>query len=562
MLDSGHSILTLALILVAGLVAGWLARKITLPGMTGQIVIGALLGPSLLGLVTAGALHELRPMTHFALGLIAVAVGNHLNFRLLRAKAGRLALLLLFEVTLTPLLVFGGMWLGGVSDWGLGAMFAAMAIATAPATVVAIIAESKARGAFVRTLIAGVALNNMACILLFEIARSAATVSRVGAGSTVDLILGPAIQLLEPLLIGVAVGAVVVVTTRRVVRSDLLASASVVAILFTAGVSDLVGVSPLLSCLFLGVALANFTPDRDEIGHRVFQDFESAIFAVFFTLAGMELDFAFLVPAGGLALLFVLARAAGKVGAARLAMGLAKAPTSTQRYLGIALIPQAGVAIGLVFVVQDDPHLADVSDLFLAVGITAVAINEIVGPITTRLAVKRSGEAGLTAPGTMDFLRPDHIVTDLASGTLAEAVGELAERLVSMHDIGVDAATLRDEALSELVGAPFAGHGLAIPHAAISQGTDIVGVMGISAAGLEDHTNDGQPVHCVVLLATPSGLGDRHLEVVAALVRAVGSDRSLEHALYHAKSPQEAFQVLHATDAADLNEILENLNAS
>ncbi|MCA9603958.1 MAG: cation:proton antiporter, partial [Myxococcales bacterium] len=383
MLDAGHSILTLAVILVAGLVAGWLAKKLTLPGMTGQIVVGAVLGPSLLALVTEHALHELRPMTHFALGLIAVAVGNHLSFRLLKSKWRRLALLLLLEATLTPLLVFGAMRLGGVEDWGLGAMFAAMAIATAPATVVAIIAEAKAQGQFSRTLIAGVALNNMACILLFEVARAVTVVSRTGASDPLDLVTGPALSLLEPMVIGLGVGGIVVAMTRRVVRSDLLVSASVVAILFTAGVSELIGASPLLSCLFLGVALANLTPDRDEIGHRVFHDFESAIFAVFFTLAGMELDFAYLIPAGGFALLFVLARASGKIGAAHLAMRLARAPASTQRYLGMALIPQAGVAIGLVFVVQDDPQLSDVSHLFLAVGTTAVALNEIIGPITT-----------------------------------------------------------------------------------------------------------------------------------------------------------------------------------
>ena len=123
------------------------------------------------------------------------------------------------------------------------------------------------------------------------------------------------------------------------------------------------------------------------------------------------------------------------------------------------------------------------------------------------------------------------------------------------------AARLCDEALSELVGAPFAGHGLAFPHAAVSTADDIVGVMGISAKGLEDPTRDGEPVHCIVLLATPTGSGDRHVEVVAALVRAIGSDRSLEHALYHARDPREAFQILHATDEADLNEILERMEA-
>lgn len=109
MLEAGHSILTLAVILIAGVLSGWAAKKIHLPGMTGQIVVGALLGPSVAGLVSPEALHDLRPLTHFALGLIAVAVGNHLTIKHLRRKARRLAALLLLEVTVVPLVVFGAM---------------------------------------------------------------------------------------------------------------------------------------------------------------------------------------------------------------------------------------------------------------------------------------------------------------------------------------------------------------------------------------------------------------------------------------------------------------------
>ena len=106
MLGPGHPLFVLGLVLGAGLGAGWLAKRLTLPSITGQILIGVLLGPSVVGLVNLEALHQLFPMTEFALGLIAVTVGNHLNFKHMRPMLGRLGLLIALEATLTPLFVF------------------------------------------------------------------------------------------------------------------------------------------------------------------------------------------------------------------------------------------------------------------------------------------------------------------------------------------------------------------------------------------------------------------------------------------------------------------------
>lgn len=560
MLGPGHPLFTLGLVLGAGLAAGWLAKRLTLPSITGQIVVGVLLGPSVIGLVELEALHQLVPMTEFALGLIAVAVGNHLNFKLLRKKLGRLTLLVVLEATLTPALVFGAMRLAGLENTGLDWMLGTMAIATAPATIVAIVAQQKARGTFTRTLVAGVALNNMACVVLFEVARTYSQFEHgVGGGTVLETLAGPGIKLIAPGLLGATIAGAAVLVTRRVARSDLLASASVIAILVGVGASEMLDISPLLTCLFLGVGLANMTPDVDELGHRTFRDFETAIFAVFFTLAGMELDLSFLAQAGGLAALYALARAAGKYLAASASMKLTGAPPATVRYLGPALIPQAGVAIGLVMVVRDDPILADVADLFLAIGLTAVTMNEIVGPITTRWAVRKSGEAGRDTPSPIDFLRPEHIVVGLTAKTIEGAVAELTARLAAQHQLDIDTKLFAKRALEQLDGAMYAGRGLEIPHAPVEGASEVRGVMGISAEGLEAQTTDGARVHCVLLLAVPEGAGDPHLEIAAALGRAVGSDASLEHSLYHAPSADAAFAVLHAFDDPDLNSMLTRL---
>ncbi|MFK7992455.1 MAG: cation:proton antiporter [Sandaracinaceae bacterium] len=538
-----------------GLVSGWLARRVKLPGMTGQIILGAILGPSLVGLLSEEALHGLTPVTEFALSLIAVAVGNHLHIGRLRPMFGPLAVLLLLEATLTPLLVYGAVTLGGVEDWSLGLMLAAMAIATAPATVVAIVSEARARGRFVEKLMAAVALNNIACIVLFEVARALAHEGRTGwEGGVIQLVAGPLLQLAEPLVIGVAAGTILVFATRNIARSEALASVSIIAILFTAGLSELIGVSPLLSCLFLGVTLGNLTPDKDEIGHQVFRDFEGAIFALFFTLAGMELNFAHLAQAAVLAGLFVGARILGKTVAASLAMTVCRAEPAARKYLGLALIPQAGVAVGLVLVVQADEGLSDISQLFLAVGITAVAIAEVVGPLTTRFAIARSGDAGRDRPPMIDFLEPRDILTALDM-PLNDAVKTLTEHLYAVREVGMEQDAFLREALANDGPESYLGHGLMVAHVALAEGEAPIGAMGLSESGFAA-AGVSESVHCVLLLGMPPSQREHRGELTAAFSLAIARDPIVGQALFRSRDSEQAFELLHQEEAGDIDDYI------
>ncbi len=560
MLTNAYPLLTLAIILVAGVLSGQLARRIHLPTVTGQIFAGIVLGPAVLNVAGIEAIHSLHPITYFALGLIAVAVGNHLNLKKLRHARRRLVWLLLLEATLTPLLVFVAVFLVADVSWDFAFLLSAMAISTAPATIVALVKEARARGIFVNTLMAAVALNNIACIAIFEMARTASRVSGAGedAPGLHRVLVNPFLQLGMGIALGFAAGALLILATRKLVRSDQLATASMAAILFTAGLADYVGVSSLLACLFLGMALANFTPDKDEIGHTVFANFESAIFAIFFTVAGMELDFGYLKPAGLLVAVVIVARLVGKILAGNLAMRLAHAPENVRRNLGLALVPQAGVAVGLVLLVQEDPALESISSLFLAVGLTSVMLNEVIGPILTRIALQRSGEAGMDRARLIDFIHEEHILVDLKARNKEEAITRLVDHLLSTTRLKIDRDRFlqnvleREEEISTCVG-----QGLSIPHGELEEGDEILGVMGISREGLDFQTPDGEPIHCMVLLATPKSRRDRHLEVVAALARAIGFDPNVRQQLFNARSPAHVCDLLHAEEATDFNYFLE-----
>ena len=546
---------TLALVLVAGVAGGQLAKRVGLPGVTGQILAGILLGPSVFGLFYHHELETLQPMTHFALGLIAVTVGSHLHLTRILVAKRRLFLLLLFESTVTPVLVFTTLYLLFDVSWVVAMILAALAVETAPATILALVREARAKGVYVRTLMAAVALNNIATLCLFELGN--AWVRATAQQGVMGALSGPLVTIGGSAVLGAGIGLVLILATTRIVRSDHLATASMIAILLTIGLAGRWGLSSIFACLVLGLVLANVTPDKEEIGDRVFKNFESAILAVFFTLAGAELDFSYLVPAGMLTLGLFVARFAGKLGSARLAMQLAGAPRLVQRYLGWALIPQAGLSVGLLLSLQTAEAFAPVRSLLLAVGLTSVLLNELVGPLTARMALKRSGEAGKDRPRVIDFLHEENIVTRLQAQSVSEAVDELAALMWSTHRLDPAGREdyLRSVRRREDEASSYLGQGLAIPHGELSEGEQIFGVMGLSRAGIRSRDTD-ELVHCVVLLATPSSQRDRHLEVLAAFARAIAGDKSIRHQLYEAQSPAHAYHLLHADEAEDFNYFL------
>jgi len=198
--------------------------------------------------------------------------------------------------------------------------------------------------------------------------------------------------------------------------------------------------------------------------------------------------------------------------------------------------------------------------LFLAVVLTVVLLNEIVGPILTRFALSRSGDLGKDRARLIDFLHEEHIKTNLQGETKEEVIEELVDLLVRTNHIEMDRDKLLASVLErERIASTCLGDGLAIPHGELDDGAEILGVMGISSPGLRFPAPDGHPVHCVVLLATPAKARGRHLEVLAAFARTLGADHAVQQQLFHASSPAHAYELLHADEESeDFNYFLED----
>jgi len=544
-LHHAEPLLLLAVVLVAGIFFGALARRIRLPGITGQIVGGVLIGGAGFDLFGEASLAGLEPLTDIALGLIAVTVGAHLHVQRLRNAVRRLSYLLIAESTITPLLVFGATyWLGG-APFELAMLFGAVSIATAPATIVSLVRETRSKGVFVKTLTAAVALNNMACIVVFEVCRAGLESNFSLQPSTLLEIDGAVVQLAGPVALGVIAALTLDRVTRLALGPERLATAAVVALVMTSGLATSIGISAMLSCLVLGAVQANITNSRSHLVDSVFTNFVPAILTVFFTLAGMHLSFEHLEHAGILIALYFVTRLAGKLISADLALRAAQA---------------AGLAVGLVLLIQEDARFADSAGLFAAVVLSVVAVNEIIGPVLTRLALTRAGEVGRDRLRLIDFLQEEHIVTDFVAPTKESAIASLVDLLIRTHSLHhIDRKALLSSVLErEEQGSTCLGGGLAVPHGILPEGEAMVGVMALSRDGLGFETPDGRPVHCMVLLGTAPEERARHLQVLAALARTVGTDRAIQDQLFDSKSAAHAYELLHGEESEDFNYFMED----
>ena len=559
-------LLMLAVVLLAGTLFGLAAKRLRLPSVTGQILAGVFLSVAGFELFGHHAEHALAPITEFALGLMAVSVGAHLNFRRLRNAFRRLVILLVLETVFVVVAVTVALSAFPAIDPSIALILGCIAISTAPATIVALVREARAKGVFVKTMVAAVALNNMACIFGFELSRRlAAETLQYGTPHISEVLVGASSQLLEAALTG-GLGAIAMIAVAKAVRRpEVLTTAGLIALLLTVGIAQHFGYSALLSCLFLGLFQANFTRGREHIVDRLFRDFEPSILAVFFTLAGMELSLEHASVAGALAMTFFAARVFGKVGAGYLAMRLAGATARVRQNMGFALIPQAGVAVGLVVLINADATLHELApqavDLFSPIILTAVVANEVVGPILTRFALSRSGEVGQDRGRLLDFIHEENIQVGLEADTPQEAIEQLVDLLIRSHhlDPKLHEPLLQSVLERERQDSTCVGGGVAVPHGRLPEGMSTVGVMGINRRGLNFETPDDRPVHCVILLFSSPEEPERHLQLLAMIAGTVGSDPAIQAQLFNARTPAHAYEVLHHEDAAEFNVFLEEL---
>lgn len=407
--------LALALLLGAGLVAAKIGQYFRLPSVTGYIVAGLLLGPSGFGLITgANVGQRLEHFTQIALMLIAFGIGEHLELKRMLFSVRRLAAICLGETICSFLLVYagtrllaeligiggGGVWLA--NDFLILALFlGAISIATAPASTLHVLREMEAAGPMTSMLLQTVALNNALAIIAYSLvaATAAQLVDSGGHGPLATALAGSFSRIFLSLLLGIIVGLSMDFVIHRLKNGGEMLTTGLSLLLLAGEGARLFGLSPLLAGMATGFTIVN-RDHRDVRLFRVINAFEPPIYVLFFTLAGAHLDIGMLSVAGWLGVTYFLLRAAGKYCGASLGAFLSGTAPGIRKYLGMALIPQAGVAIGLVFLVSGEPAFQKYASILTSIVLAAVLLAEIVGPVVTRIAVEKAGEtAAAIQPG-------------------------------------------------------------------------------------------------------------------------------------------------------------------
>ena len=550
----------MAIVLVAGIVGGELFARIRLPKVTGWIATGIALRSLNLDGLGANDLARFAPFNYFVLGYIAFTVGATLYFGNLRNTERRIGWLLLCEGLITPvvvgtLLIVVGPWFGDLNNRA-AMLLAAIAIAGAPGTTVLVVQEARARGILTRTLVAAVGLIDMVAVAVFVFV---AAFRRSDTG-WLDSLSALGQQFGATMAIGFVCAGVALWLTRTVVGPAFLGPTMVAVILASWGAAAEFGTSGgILACTFAGIAVTNLRHDTVRSAEAYLHSIGGVLFAIFYTFAGMKLDFSTVPAAAGLVVLYFLARLGGKVASSYVAMRMAGVTEHVRNYLGIALLPHGGVAVGLIILVQNDSNFSGVQEVVTTVGLAALAINQLIGPTATRLALKKAGEDHKDRPRLLDFLDEHRIQVGLVGADKESLIRNLTDQLYTTSSLDEDKEAFveqvlkRDEAMTTCVG-----EGLMILHAILDSGDDIQGVLGISSKGLDLPTPDNRPIHAVLLLATPNSDRKRHLEVLSAFATAITRDINMREQLYHARSAAHAYDILHAEDAEDINYFLED----
>ena len=385
---------SLGLILLLALLAGNLVKVIRIPEVTGYILAGVALGPSVLGWVSHDNLQALEVLSEVALGLILFSIGSIFEFKRFRRIGDRIVRLTLIESALAAALVVAAVLVLG-EGWRTALLLGAIAIATAPASTLMVVRECNGQGPLSEALLGIIAVNNIICIIAYL--SCAAVINLVSHwGDTavwVSLYRAgfPLVwQLVGSAALGFLVGLMLAGWSTQVTETGEMLILLAGSILLCVGAARIFDLSALVASLAVGATMVNLS----RRSRRLFKTLEGTdppFYAIFFVIAGADLNLQLVSSMGALGFAYLAARALGKFIGAGIGARRLKMEPQVQRFLGFGLMAQAGLAVGLTITVgrQFPEYYPAISTVILS----SVALYEMFGPISAKFAIVQSGEA-------------------------------------------------------------------------------------------------------------------------------------------------------------------------
>lgn len=410
MSSTANILISLSVALLAGLLLSRLAKKVNLPAVTAYLVAGVLVGPFMLGAVhlpyigiSKEQVSSFGIICDVALGFIAFSMGNEFRVAQLKKIGKQAAVIGVLQAVFTTLVVDIALVLLHLAipdklSLSAALVLGAVATATAPAATLMVVKQYKAKGPLTSLLLPVVALDDAVGLVVFAISFGIARSLSVSSVSILSIILEPLLEVILSLALGFVMGLLFTLCEKYFHSRSKRMAVSVTFVMLTVGISCLkfqignihVGFSSLLACMMLGTVFCNICDVSEELMERA-DRWTAPILILFFVISGAELELSVFTELAVviIGVVYIAARSCGKYFGAGISSRLVKCEPNIVKYLGITLLPQAGVALGMAIKATElGPDGAIVRNITLF----AVLIYEIVGPFLTKIALTKAGD--------------------------------------------------------------------------------------------------------------------------------------------------------------------------
>lgn len=406
-----NALLTVSIALLAGLLMTRIFKPLKLPSVTAYLIAGVLIGPYCLGALgidglgftSADTMNRFSTISEVALGFIAFSIGNEFRFEELK-KTGKQAFVIgIFQALAATLfvdlaLVVIHMIIPDKLSLSQVLVLGAIATATAPAATLMVVRQYKAKGPLTSLLLPIVALDDAVGLMVFAVSFGIAKTLISGSMDLVSVILNPLMEIVCSLLLGAVMGWVLTQLEKLFNSNTNRLNLTIAFVFLTASLAMLefeigpvhIGFSSLLVCMMLGTVFCNICPLSHDMMERA-DKWTSPLFALFFVISGAELELNVFADIAivGIGMVYIIFRSLGKYFGSYVSAKMTKCDSNICKYLGITLLPQAGVALGMCTTAM---QLGEAGHLIRNITLFAVLLYELFGPVLTRQALTAAGD--------------------------------------------------------------------------------------------------------------------------------------------------------------------------
>ena len=382
------------LVLLLGFILGQLLRKAGLTEVLAYLFAGVILGP----ILKFSAPEQFSSViTGITLAFVAYTVGLSFSFSFLKKMGKKVLIILIIEVLVTSVVVWIFVYLL-TRDLPLSIILASLAPATAPAGTIAVLRDLRSKGTLTDVSIAVVGLDDAAAIVIYSVGVVWAKTLLGGGGkvSIASSLLYPVWEILGAVALGGAIGIIISYYTKKMhLSSDNIFVICVAVAIFCWGFAGMIGVSAILACMILGMTVINFNVHIGNRSSELMDNIMTPVFMLFFAVIGMAIDFSQFASIWAIVIMYCIGRSAGKVLGCTTGGILSKSEPKITKYLGIALLNQAGVAIGLAFLAAQELSEYGLGGIIITLMATTTALFQLFSPLCIQYAIRKAGEANI-----------------------------------------------------------------------------------------------------------------------------------------------------------------------